>query len=60
MLNRLANLQGILSSWWTRIVVGILIFVFIFLQSLFNQHTPAKLKTVNIPKNSPHRSLRKI
>ena len=27
--------QGTLNSWWTRIVIGFLVFVFCFLQRLF-------------------------
>lgn len=36
-IQTIINFQGTLSSWWTRIVVGILIFAFILMQSLLNQ-----------------------
>jgi simple sugar transport system permease protein len=35
-IQSIITFQGTLSSWWTRIVIGLLIFVFILLQSLFN------------------------
>ncbi|HOJ99261.1 MAG TPA: sugar ABC transporter permease YjfF [Termitinemataceae bacterium] len=58
-IQTIINFQGTLSSWWTRIVVGILIFVFIFLQSLLNRRTPEKLKARSATKNSVNPSLRK-
>ncbi len=48
-IQTIINFQGTLSSWWTRIVVGILIFAFILMQSLLNQPvrmTGKKEKTV--------------
>ncbi len=33
----LITFQGTLNSWWTRIVIGFLVFVFCFLQRLFEQ-----------------------
>lgn len=36
-IQTIINFQGTLSSWWTRIVVGILIFAFILMQSLLNR-----------------------
>ncbi len=36
-IQTIINFQGTLSSWWTRIVVGLLIFAFILMQSLINQ-----------------------
>ena len=34
MIQTVINFQGTLSSWWTRIVIGALLFVFIVLQRL--------------------------
>ena len=34
LIQTLINFQGTLSSWWTRIVIGLLLFVFILLQRL--------------------------
>ncbi len=34
MIQTLINFQGTLSSWWTRIVIGLLLFAFILLQRL--------------------------
>ncbi|WP_455383413.1 galactofuranose ABC transporter, permease protein YjfF, partial [Salinispira pacifica] len=34
-IQSIITFQGTLSSWWTRIVIGLLIFVFILLHSLF-------------------------
>jgi hypothetical protein len=31
--------QGTLNSWWTRIVIGFLVFVFCLLQRLFESRT---------------------
>jgi simple sugar transport system permease protein len=42
-IQTIVNFQGTLSSWWTRIVVGILIFAFILMQSLLNR--PARTKS---------------
>jgi len=36
-IQTIINFQGTLSSWWTRILVGILIFAFILMQSLLNR-----------------------
>jgi ribose/xylose/arabinose/galactoside ABC-type transport system permease subunit len=41
-IQTIVNFQGTLSSWWTRIVVGILIFAFILMQSLLNRPVRAK------------------
>jgi simple sugar transport system permease protein len=38
-IQTIINFQGTLSSWWTRIMVGVLIFAFIFMQSLLNRPT---------------------
>ncbi|HUX50395.1 MAG TPA: galactofuranose ABC transporter, permease protein YjfF [Spirochaetia bacterium] len=35
-IQSIITFQGTLSSWWTRIVIGLLIFVFILLQSIFS------------------------
>ena len=32
------NFQGTLSAWWTKIVVGILLCLFIVMQALVNAH----------------------
>jgi len=34
LIQTLINFQGTLSSWWTRIVIGLLLFGFILLQRL--------------------------
>ena len=34
LIQTLINFQGTLSSWWTRIVIGLLLFAFILLQRL--------------------------
>ena len=34
VIKTLINFQGTLSSWWTRIVIGLLLFAFILLQRL--------------------------
>ncbi len=47
-IQTIVNFQGTLSSWWTRIVVGILIFAFILMQSLLNR--PASEKSRNAAK----------
>ncbi|AEJ20337.1 galactofuranose ABC transporter, permease protein YjfF [Gracilinema caldarium] len=44
-IQTIINFQGTLSSWWTRIVVGILIFAFILMQSLLNR--PMKVTNKN-------------
>ena len=36
-IQTIINFQGTLSSWWTRILVGILIFAFILMQNLLNR-----------------------
>jgi simple sugar transport system permease protein len=36
MIQTIINFQGTLSSWWTRIVIGALLFVFIVLQRLMS------------------------
>lgn len=43
-IQTIVNFQGTLSSWWTRIVVGILIFAFILMQSLLNRPSGVKMK----------------
>lgn len=37
-IQSLITFQGTLSSWWTRIVIGLLLFVFILLQAIFSSH----------------------
>jgi simple sugar transport system permease protein len=39
LIQTLINFDGRLSSWWTRIVIGVLLFAFILLQRLI---TPRK------------------
>ena len=34
LIQTLINFQGTLSSWWTKIVIGLLLFAFILLQRL--------------------------
>ncbi|WP_304226060.1 galactofuranose ABC transporter, permease protein YjfF [Gracilinema caldarium] len=46
-IQTIINFQGTLSSWWTRIVVGILIFAFILMQSLLNRPMKAGGKKEN-------------
>ncbi|CAM4222206.1 simple sugar transport system permease protein [Paenibacillus endophyticus] len=36
VIQTIINFEGTLSSWWTRIVIGILLFVFILLQRIIN------------------------
>jgi galactofuranose transport system permease protein len=38
----LITFQGTLNSWWTRIVIGFLVFVFCVLQRLFEQRKSAR------------------
>ena len=42
--------EGTLNSWWTRIVIGFLVFVFCLMQRVFEQG-----KNVSIAKNVPRR-----
>ena len=39
LIQTIITFQGTLSSWWTKIVVGILISVFILLQSYVSRST---------------------
>ncbi|MEU3449180.1 galactofuranose ABC transporter, permease protein YjfF [Streptomyces thermolilacinus] len=41
MIQTVINFQGTLSSWWTRIVIGVLLFVFIVFQRLMTGRRPA-------------------
>ncbi|WP_406388567.1 galactofuranose ABC transporter, permease protein YjfF [Streptomyces sp. NBC_00887] len=41
MIQTVINFQGTLSSWWTRIVIGALLLVFIVLQRLMSGRRPA-------------------
>lgn len=41
MIQTVVNFQGTLSSWWTRIVIGALLLVFIVLQRLMSGRRPA-------------------
>jgi simple sugar transport system permease protein len=41
MIQTIINFQGTLSSWWTRIVIGVLLFVFIVFQRLMTGRRPA-------------------
>lgn len=45
-IQTIINFQGTLSSWWTKIVVGILIFVFIFIQSFLSRPKKPHLASV--------------
>ncbi|MEO7886182.1 MAG: galactofuranose ABC transporter, permease protein YjfF [Polaromonas sp.] len=40
IIQTLISFDGTLSSWWTRIVVGVLLFVFCLLQRLLTNRTP--------------------
>jgi ribose/xylose/arabinose/galactoside ABC-type transport system permease subunit len=40
IIQTLISFDGTLSSWWTRIVVGILLFAFCLLQRVFSARTP--------------------
>ena len=40
IIQTLISFDGTLSSWWTRIVVGVLLFVFCLLQRFFTARTP--------------------
>ena len=40
IIQTLISFDGSLSSWWTRIVVGVLLFVFCLLQRLLANHSP--------------------
>ncbi len=42
IIQTLISFDGSLSSWWTRIVVGALLFVFCLLQRFFNARTPTR------------------
>ncbi|MEU7025966.1 galactofuranose ABC transporter, permease protein YjfF [Streptomyces sp. NPDC046275] len=42
LIQTIISFQGTLSSWWTRIVIGGLLFVFILLQRLFGGSRPAE------------------
>ncbi|RYF65241.1 MAG: sugar ABC transporter permease YjfF, partial [Comamonadaceae bacterium] len=42
IIQTLISFDGSLSSWWTRIVVGALLFVFCLLQRFFNARTPKR------------------
>jgi galactofuranose transport system permease protein len=44
LIQTFINFQGTLSSWWTKIVIGILLFIFILLQRYLST---TKLKTQN-------------
>ncbi|KJY46262.1 ABC transporter permease, partial [Streptomyces sp. NRRL S-444] len=41
VIQTVVNFQGTLSSWWTRIVIGALLLVFIVLQRLMSGRRPA-------------------
>jgi len=40
-IQTLISFDGTLSSWWTRIVIGALLFVFCLLQRLFERRKPS-------------------
>ncbi len=41
LIQTIISFEGTLSSWWTKIFIGLLLFVFILLQRLIlNQDTP--------------------
>ncbi|WP_213953663.1 galactofuranose ABC transporter, permease protein YjfF [Variovorax sp. dw_954] len=42
IIQTLISFDGTLSSWWTRIVVGALLFVFCLLQRFFTSRTPGR------------------
>jgi len=42
IIQTLISFDGTLSSWWTRIVVGALLFVFCLLQRFFTSRTPRR------------------
>jgi len=42
--------QGTLNSWWTRIVIGFLVFVFCLLQRLFESRKPTSLAGSSVAK----------
>ena len=46
--------QGTLNSWWTRIVIGFLVFVFCFLQRLFE----ARKGAITSGRTAPHQPLK--
>lgn len=39
LIQTILSFEGTLSSWWTKIVIGLLLFVFILLQRLFSART---------------------
>lgn len=49
-IQTIVNFQGTLSSWWTRIVVGILIFAFILMQSLLGREAKGRKAKKNAEK----------
>jgi galactofuranose transport system permease protein len=51
--------QGTLNSWWTRIVIGFLVFVFCFLQRLFESKKKATLGR-STAQDSPARAAVKV
>ncbi|PWW00898.1 simple sugar transport system permease protein [Paenibacillus cellulosilyticus] len=46
VIQTLIVFQGTLSSWWTRIIIGILLFAFIVLQRLFTMRSDRKTGSV--------------
>jgi galactofuranose transport system permease protein len=46
VIQTLIVFQGTLSSWWTRIIIGILLFAFIVLQRLFTMRSDRKSGSV--------------
>jgi len=46
--------QGTLNSWWTRIVIGFLVFVFCFLQRLFE----TRKRAITSGRTAPHQPLK--
>ena len=54
IIQTLISFDGTLSSWWTRIVVGVLLFVFCLLQRLFTAAHAERAETFTSP-DSGHR-----
>jgi galactofuranose transport system permease protein len=44
IIQTLIMFQGSLNSWWTRIVIGFLVFLFCFLQRIFESRRGVKAK----------------
>ncbi len=43
LIQTLINFNGTLNSWWTKIVIGVLLLIFIVLQKLISRRAVAQL-----------------